>query len=357
MEKTPISITYAAMKEANKKAVDILSYNDLFMLSACSMFEYVKTDTDDPVEGLAVDFIELYLMTAGNCAVINADEFKTAGTNNPERGLIVCRAERAGSPNPNGLGRDLICTTEDGRTVTVRNFETEGRDRVVYFKNNAYAYPDFTIGESGDILAEIQKSKRHNIINSRLTPIIIAKDAKAKTSIEKALGENKAGTYAVVLSDNILTEGQEFVLKVTDVQDQDKIQYLNHAYDDELRHWYNLHGLDITGASKQAQQTQAEVSSGVNSRKILPYAMLNERKKAVKRVNELFGLDIEVRFSYPWRLEFELEATPVDEMAAEGANLPLEGTEGGEGDKIPADEEKGENGANNEAEGEGGSEE
>lgn len=320
MEQISPSITYAGMKEANKKVMDIISYNDMLLLSAAAMFEYVHENSGEPFEDFRTEFIDLYNAMFGNGALIDSKEFATAGTANPETGILVVMAERAGAPNANGLGRDLICTTRDGRNVVIKDFETTGRDRVVYFKNNKYAYPDFTIGESGDILAEIQKSKRHNIINSRLTPIVIAKDAKAKKGIEKALEENKSGSYAVVLSDNIITEGQEFVLKVTDVQDQDKIQYLNHAYDDEFRHWYNLHGLDITGASKQAQQTEAEVSSGVNSRKIIPYEMLREREKMAKRVNELYGLDLKVQFSKPWRLEFGLEETPVE--AAEAEAMP-----------------------------------
>ena len=328
MEIVSKTINYAGLREAAKKQVDLLSYNDMLLLSAASMFEYVHAGTDEPFEDFRTEFVELLNMIYGNGAVIDSGEFNMSGTANPETGLLVVQATRAGSPNANGLGRDLICFTGDGRSVTIKDFETTGRDRVVYFKNNKYAFPDFTIGESGDILAEIQKSKRHNIINSRLTPIVIAKDAKSKTAIEKALAENKSGSYAVVLSDNIINEGQEFVLKVTDVQDQDKIQYLNHAYDDEFRHWYNLHGLDITGASKQAQQTEAEVSSGVNSRKILPYEMLREREKFARRVNELYGLDLEVRFSKPWRLEFELEMTKVDAETTE-AGEP-ETTESGE---------------------------
>ena len=344
MELKPISITYAGMKEACKKAFDTLSYNDIFMLSACSMFEYVDRETGEPFDAVKMEFVELYNTTLGNCAVLDASVFNMGGTMNPESGVLVVQAERAGAPNANGLGRDLICTTRDGRSVVIKDFETEGRDKVVYFKNNAYAFPDFTIGESGEILAEIQKSKRHNIINSRLTPIVVAKDYKAKTAIEKALKENNCGSYAVVLSDNITTEGQEFVLKVTDVQDQDKIQYLNHAYDDELRHWYNLHGLDITGASKQAQQTTAEVSSGENSRKILPYAMLAEREKAVKRMNELFGFNCKVQFSKPWRLEFELEMTPVDAKTTEAEVTETET----ETETENAESEEKEGGAENE---------
>lgn len=342
----PASITYAALKEANKKTVDTLSYNELFMLSACSMFEYVDEETGEPFDGARMNFVELYNMTQGACAVIDSNEFVNKGTANPESGILVTFANRAGSPNANGLGRDLICITGDGRSVTVKDFETEGRDRVVYFKNNAYAFPDFTIGESGDILAEIQKSKRHNIINSRLTPIVVAKDSKAAKAIEKALAENKSGSYAVVLSDNIFSDGQEFVLKVTDVKDQDKIQYLNHAYDDELRHWYNIHGLDVTGASKQAQQSVEEVSSGVNSRKILPYAMLAEREKAVAHMNEIFGTKCKVQFSKPWRLEFGLEQTPVDALEYD---LSPETNEDGE--NITEDETMPEMGENEASEG------
>lgn len=343
-EIVPISITYAGLKEAAKKCADVWSYNELLMLGACTMFEYVHEGTDKPFEDVRTEFIEAYNVSFGNGAIIDSKEFVMSGTANPEKGVLVTMAMRAGAPNANGLGRDLICTTGDGRTVTIKDFETEGRDRVIYFKNNAYAFPDFTIGESGDILAEIQKSKRHNIINSRLTPIVIAKDSKSKSAIEKALKENNAGSYAVVLSDNILSEGEEKVLNVTEVENQDKIQYLNHAYDDELRHWYNLHGLDVTGASKQAQQTEAEVSSGINSRKINPYAMLAERKKMVERMNELYGFDCEVRFSKPWRDEFE-------SIALEAPNSPQNGDEGDGADNLPPDEENGENGANNAPEG------
>ena len=286
------------------------------------MFEWYDLDTEEPTEKFETRFVELYNITLGACAVIDSNKFPIRGTGEPEKGLLVVTARRAGAPNANGLGRDLICMTYDGREVIINDFENK-LDEVVYIRNNPYAMPDLTIGESGNTIAEIKKSLRHNVINSRLTPIVVAHDAKAKSAIETALKENASGTYAVVMSDNILTDGQEFVLKVTDVKDQDKIQYLNHAYDDELRHWYNLHGLDITGASKQAQQTTDEVNSGANSRKILPYLMLREREKAAKRLNDVYGLNIGVRFSEPWRLEFGLELTP-REAVEESVEAPTE---------------------------------
>ena len=333
MEMAPLQISYMNLKEKFKKAEDNLSYCDIFLLSAASMFEYVKPGTDEEIDAdvLRTAFLDYYALTFGACAVLREKEFAVTPPGAGES-LVVAHAMRAGSPNANGLGRDLICTTLDGRCVTIRDFETEGRDRVVYYKNNKYALPDLTIGESGAMIAEIKKSLRHNVINSRLTPIVVTKDTKAEKAITKALEENKAGAYAVVLSDHITSEGQEFVLNVTDVKDQDKIQYLNHAYDDEIRHFYNLHGLDITGASKQAQQSVEEVASGCNSRLILPDEMLKERIKGVKRLNEVFGLEMEVRYSLPWRREFGLEMSPVEEAKEEMAEAP--------GEETPAEAEE-----------------
>lgn len=329
MELLPVNISYEALKEKQKMQVDNLSYCDIFLNFSASMFEYHMSDIVTPT--LRTNFIELYLNMYGCCAVVDST-ILSASVNNPEEGFIVCRAVRAGTPNANGQGRDLIVSTFDGRVATIRDFETNG-DKVVYIKNNLYATPDFTIGESGNTIKEIKDSLRHNIVNSRLTPIVVVKDAKAKAAIEKALQENRAGSYAVVLSDNIMSEGTETVLNVTDVRDQDKIQYINHAYDDEMRHFFNLHGLDITGASKQAQQSIEEVSSGSNSRKVLPYGRLAEREKACKEMKEKFGFDISVRFSLPWRIEFGLEETPVEkeeETKTEGENKPEAENEGGE---------------------------
>lgn len=318
MDIVPNLLTYRALKERQKIALDNLSYSDILLQIAASMYAY--NDTGD----LRTEWIEAYLLMYGQCAVLPNKEL-TGGINATNDGLAVCMASRIGTPDVNGLGRDLLCMTFDGRTTTIKDFETTGRDKVVYVKNNLFATPDFTIGETGNILSEISESTRHNVVNSRLTPIIIAKDQKAKKAIEKALEENRCGTYSVVCSDNIFSEGQEFVLKATDVKDQDKIQYLNHAYDDIMRHWYNLHGMDISGTAKLAQQSVDEVSSGTNSHKILPIIGLRERKKAVERINALYGLTVKVNLAEPWLVEFGMMETPVDE--AERMETLVEETE------------------------------
>lgn len=318
MELSGEILSYRGLKERAKMQCDNLSACDTLLQIGATMSEYGGADADK----LATNFLEMYLLSLGSAAIVDAAIMPAALGTSKDEGLLVCIAQRAGTPNANGQGRDLIVSTLDGRVKTIRNFETDGKDEVVYVKNNIYATPDLTIGTTGDLITEYYESMRHNIVNSRLTPVISVPDEQSKKSVENAQQANRVGSYMVVVSDNVMGDGKIEILHPTDVKDQDKIQYLNHAYDDIIRHWYNLHGMDISGASKQAQMSVDEVSSGTNSRKCLPFEMLAERKKAMARVRELFKIDITVDFSEPWRLEFGLTETPVD--AAEDGDTPEE---------------------------------
>lgn len=318
MELSGEILSYRGLKERAKMQSDNLSACDTLLQIGAAMSEYGGADADK----LATNFLEMYLLSLGAAAIVDASIMPAALGTSTDEGLLVCIAQRAGTPNANGQGRDLIVSTLDGRVKTIRNFETEGKDKVVYVKNNLYATPDLTIGTTGDLITEYYESMRHNIVNSRLTPVISVPDEQSKNSVENAQKANRLGSYMVVVSDNVMGDGKIEILHPTDVKDQDKIQYLNHAYDDIIRHWYNLHGMDISGASKQAQMSVDEVSSGTNSRKCLPFEMLAERKRAMARVREVFGIDVTVDFSEPWRLEFGMTETPVD--ASENGETPDE---------------------------------
>ena len=213
----------------------------------------------------------------------------------------------------NGLGRDLICTTWNGECVTFRDFENpESPDfsKVVYIRNNMYAMPDSLYQITADTLSDIDKSIKHIIVNSRYTPIAIAKDEKTRVAIQSAIDSNNSGDIQVVLSSNILDgDTSAYVLNITDVNASDKIQYLYKAKDDTLRHFYNRIGMEICGASKMAQQTVAEVNAGCNSHEIVPNSRLNEREKAVTACNEKFGWSGSVTYSEPWKKEFAISST------------------------------------------------
>ena len=228
---------------------------------------------------------------------------------------------RAGAPNVNGLGKDLICTTGNGISKTFTDFENSRE--VVYIRNNKFATPDLNIAPTASILSELYTSLRHNIINARYTPIVVAHDSRAKTAIEQVLKSNNSAEIQVVLSDNIFDTEKENVLNVTDVNAQDKIQYINHAHDDVLRQFYSIYGLDTCGTSKMAQQSADEINAGCNARMVLPTDRLKERQEGAKKIIDFFGVDCTVDFSEPWKREFDrvtphAETTPQIDTEMEG---------------------------------------
>ena len=289
---------FSSLKEKFKVEYREKSWEDFLLSVLGSMFEY---------NGLPVntEFIELLCNMYGECAIWETKD-----------GFGVSYCQRSGKPNVNGLGSDLICTTWNGECVTFRNFENpESPDfsKVVYIRNNMYAMPDSLYQITADTLSDIDKSIKHIIVNSRYTPIAIAKDEKTRVAIQSAIDSNNSGDIQVVLSSNILDgDTSAYVLNITDVNASDKIQYLYKAKDDTLRHFYNRIGMEICGASKMAQQTVAEVNAGCNSHEIVPNSRLNEREKAVTACNEKFGWSGSVTYSEPWRKEFAISSTKTD---------------------------------------------
>lgn len=301
---------YAMLKDKDQRIVREKSWHDTLLSIMADMFQY---------EGLPVrtNFLELYLLVFGECAIWETKD-----------GWAVTRCNRAGKPNTNGEGSDLICTTDNGQSVTFRNFEESAE--VVWLKNDSLAQPDTRFEIFADILTEIETSIKSIIRNSRYMPIIMTRDEKAKVAINEILAElNTSGKPQAIISRNII-EGEDSatVLNITDVNASDKIQYLYKAIDDTLRLFYNRIGMEVCGASKMAQQSVAEVNAGCNSHEIIPNLRLKEREKAIEDCREKFGWDCSVRFSEPWQKEIE-EVTeeaeqeevenPVDNVESEGS--------------------------------------
>ena len=299
------------LKEKYKKVYTDNGYEDLLLTDIASMFDWnFSVDID-------TRFIELYLLIFGECAIWELDG-----------NLIASVCNRCGSPNVNGLGKDLICITGNGVSRTFSDFES--RTDVVYIRNNKFATPDLNIQPTASILSELYTSLRHNVINARYTPIVVAHDSRAKTAIENVLNSNNGTEIQVVLSDNIFDTAKENVLNVTDVNAQDKIQYINHAHDDVLRQFYSIYGLDTCGTSKMAQQSADEINAGCNARMVLPMDRLSERQEGARKIVEFFGIDCSVDFSLPWKREFARVTphaeTPTEENPVEESEVEENGT-------------------------------
>lgn len=291
----PVSFSYQAMKEKEKDKVRHFTRHDMLLEILSTMVEWKNFP-----KTVHTEFFSLYLHCYGECAIWETPD-----------GWSVTRANRAGSRNPNGLGKDLICTTENGVVRTFHDFENESSEdynKVVYFRNNKYGTPDVYLEVTGDILADLDTSLKQIIKNARYSPLAIAKNKKLADMISDTYRSIDNGALHSVYTETGVIDDSDKpveVIQITDPQVADKIQYLTKAQDDILRQWYNFYGMDLSGGSKLAQQTVDEVNAGGMSSLIIPESRLALWKEKVEECNVKFGWNCSVEFSHCWKLEEE----------------------------------------------------
>lgn len=300
---------YRELKEKSKDLYRYSTAEDLLLEMLAEMFSYSCDD-------FHMEYAELYLNAFGECAFWMLDGE-----------LIVTRCQRGGTPDVHGYGTVLICTTLNGVVKEFDNFMT--RDDVVYVKNNKFATHEGLLEQTADLFAEIDKSIKYNIRNSRLKPIVRGTDRKTVKALELALSEDRDDKdYITIVSGNIL-EGEAGldVYHVTDVKDQDKIGYLTRAREDLFRIFLNTYGIDTCGSTKMAQQTETELNAGCNSRLIIPLQKLEERKKGIDEINKKFGKSWSVAFAEPWVREFTEPEPEAEEGGSDNGSEDSEGTD------------------------------
>ncbi|MBQ0111588.1 MAG: hypothetical protein KBT03_00495 [Bacteroidales bacterium] len=289
-----IIYNYANIKEKRKDEIRHLSRHDMLMEIVSNMFDWKNFPSS-----IHTEFIEFYLLVCGECAIWE----------NGDEGFVVSLCERAGSPNANGLGRNLICVTENGTSKTFIDFENENSEdynKVVYIKNNKFATSDFYIGSTGDLMGDLDTSLKQIIINARYSPLAMARNKKVADLISDSYKGIENGALHCVYTEGGLLDGEEKpveIVQITDPDMSDKIQYLTKAQDDILRSFYNYYGMDISGGTKLAQQSVEEINAGGNSAMIVPTGRLEERQKAVDKCNKLFDWNCSVEYSKCWTRE------------------------------------------------------
>lgn len=301
-----------------------VSWADTFLNILCSMFDF-----DGFPDTVRTQYLMAYNIMLGESAIWFSEK------NNY---FTVSYCQRAGSPNSNGEGMDLICTTRNGDNVIFKDFENpESPDynKVVRFKNNAFYTPDFIFQDFAERIAEICKSLKHIVINCRYTPVIAVRDSVVKKIVEQTLSENNVGNVQVVTSGfNIDDENDIKVLNITDPTLSDKIQYLFKAFDDTLRDFFTLYGMDTMGAGKMAQVTVEEVNKGANSTMIIPMLRKSLLEKGVEECNKKFGWKASVKFSICWEREDKSRNMDTEQTEEKSSQLNSEEKEGEENEET-----------------------
>lgn len=180
---------------------------------------------------------------------------------------------------------------------------------IVRVYNNNLHLPELDIAYYSDKLAEIDTSLDVLLQNSRETKLPIVHSEKDKEIIitaRKAIREGKPMAM-VSATENLIKmisdNGAVNELELTNPETVKNIQYILKAYSDINDRFYLKYGMAQKTTNKMAQVSEAELSGNLNTAMIYPKIRLNERKKAIKKINEIFGTNIIVDFSEPWKNE------------------------------------------------------
>ena len=185
----------------------------------------------------------------------------------------------------------------------------ESKDVVIIFNDNI-GMPDLNIDRISKYLSDVDKSIENAILNTRSNKIYRAKDEKEKKAIESAIESNKDGRPSAIISSNILNDmlseaKEQIVVDLTDPTQVDKIQYLCNLHTTILRRMQTIYGMMTAGTDKIAQQSVTEINNGSSFSFIVPLDRLEERKKGIEKVNELFNTNISVDFGEAMKREYE----------------------------------------------------
>lgn len=215
-----------------------------------------------------------------------------------------------------------------------------GEDFVVGWNNSTHT-PDWMVMQTASILTEIDVSERCNVLFSRMLRIPKVADSKEKKAVEAGVKAIMEGRFEAVISDNVLSDlidsDREKFLDLVDVQDVDKLQYLNQYRDNIVKRFYQYYGQGLQITSKLAQQTTDEIHGTDAVSMIHVLDRLKYRKKFCDDLNNLFGLSVSVELSPAWQDQLqEMQETHSDGTPDE---TPTEiDTEGGEDSEREAEE-------------------
>ena len=242
--------------------------------------------------------IEPILMLSG-CGAYVKDEGKVI--------FGVCKT--VGMPNRYYIGKDAIVTAGGGYCKEFKDWETN--PDIVVCWNNHLRLPDLQIWKTANDQTEIDTSLLCNLLYSRLYPIGVASDDKTKIALEELFNKMKIGEFASITSENVLNNFLQgnadpgiSVVNLTDVSVSDKIQYLAKYHDDVMRWFWQYYGQNVQAASKLAQETVAESTSGEGVSMIAPHDMYHERKREEKELKRKFGWNVTIEFTEPWQNAF-----------------------------------------------------
>lgn len=326
---------FTIMKPKQKKEVRYITYFNLFLNILLDMFEYVGLPDTIPAR-----FLECILHSKGEVFI---------GHESEEAPLVACTGSLSGEIDDYSMGTECVCVTPRQSFDGKRNID------VAYGINNKTATPDTLLYWLSHMLGENDLSMELVSIHSRLLPIPKVCDEKSKQMFEELLKKVIDGDSQAYASNNCLPDDvapADTMLDITDPQQVDKLQYLSRFADDIIKRFFNFYGQPLQTQNKSAQTISDELHGMDSVSFILPLQMLQCRQELCDNINRIFGLNVSVRFSEPWELEYRKFVSndtdgdgvsdsvelPTEEPADDTTDDPTEEAKGTSAEELPTEE-------------------
>ena len=168
------------------------------------------------------------------------------------------------------------------------------------------------LSKYASMLTDCEISLNTMSILMRVMFLISASDDKTKRSAEEFMGKILNGNYSIIADsqffDGIKAQGMTQSFSQLIPQMIELTQYIKASALNEI-------GLNANYNMKKERITEQEYTLNIDA--LMPFAenMLNCRKKAVEKINRMYGLDIEVSLNSVWEVnqsELESETTLAD---------------------------------------------
>ena len=200
--------------------------------------------------------------------------------------------------------------------------------------NNLTRTPELILWQYASILSEIDVSEKCNVFYARDMKIPKVGSQEEKIQLEEAMKANRNGQIGIMVSNNAMTAKEwidgvkeEPLLEITDVNDIDKLQYLNQYRDNIIKRFFQIYGQKTQVTSKMAQMSPDEVHANDGISLILSDEALQCRQDGLEKVNALFGTNITVDYNRCWEDEVEemlMNNDPYDEETGEDGESDAE---------------------------------
>lgn len=272
------------------KDTAVLSFVENTLAKTQSMFKY-----EGLPESIPQDEIEKLLQTTGNCFVTKVD------------GVLYALSGGLGG-EPDAYNRPTLYTVANPALKLNKTYKVETDGVLIKNDTNGNSLLPI-IGKYAVLHTDGLISLNTASVLTRITMLISASDDKTKQSADLFLQKILDGEFSII-GENAFFKGVNMQTAPTTnsvyiTQLIEMIQYYKASL-------YNELGLNANYNMKRERLNLGEVSMNVDA--LLPYVdnMLNERQKAVTKINEKYGTVISVSLNSSWNLEHENFETLVE---------------------------------------------